>query len=115
MARLTREWVSVERAQQWMDTYDYKWMSNQIRDAMAKEIVSGKKLHWYHAIIVDQDTDICHEGFTQLLAIVKGQQGMMCWIARANDFHFSEGSLEDTPQGPMVLIRKMDTVEINAV
>jgi hypothetical protein len=113
MATLKRQWVSVEQAQQWINTYDHKWMSTQVKDAMVKEIRSGKKPRWYNAIIVDQDTNICHEGYTQLLAIIKAEQGAMCWIARANDFHFSEGTLHHTPQGPMVLTRKMDTVEIN--
>lgn len=72
---------------------------------------SGKKLRWWHAIIIDQDTNICHDGYTQLLAIVKGQREAMCWIARANDFHFSEGQLERTPQGYQVITRQMDTVE----
>src|SRR5215510_1757652 len=38
----------------------------------------------YHAIIVDADTDICHDGLSQLLSMVKAERGAMCWIARAN-------------------------------
>jgi hypothetical protein len=111
MATLRREWVSIEQAKQWINSYDPNWMSNQVKDAMAREIQSGKKRRWYHAIIVDQETNICHEGLSQLLAIVKAGQGQMCWIARANDFHFSEASLEYTAQGYQVVTRKMDTVE----
>jgi hypothetical protein len=111
MATLRREWVSIEQAQQWINSYDPKWMSTQVRDAIVHEIKSGKKRRWYHAIIVDQETNICHDGLTRLLAIVKAEQGQMCWIARANDFHFSAVSLEDTVQRYQVVTRKMDTVE----
>jgi hypothetical protein len=111
VATLMREWVSVEQAQQWFDTYDPNWMSNQVRDAMVREAEAHKKPRWYHAIIVDQHTNICHEGFTQLLAIVKAQRGRMCWIARADDFHFSAGELETTAQGYNIVLRKMDAVE----
>jgi hypothetical protein len=113
MATLRREWMSVEQAQQWIDTYDPKWMSEQVKDAMVKELRAHKKPRWYHAIIVDKDTNICHEGLTRLLAILKAQRGQMCWIARADDFHFSEGELERTPTGYNVITRKMDTVKIN--
>jgi hypothetical protein len=111
MATLRREWVSVEQAQQWIDGYDPKWMSNQVADAIAQELEAGKKRRWYHAIIVDQHTNICHESLTQLLAIVKVEQGQMCWVARADDFHFSEAELERTAQGYQVITRKMDRVE----
>jgi hypothetical protein len=111
MATLRRQWVSVEQAQQWIESYDPKWMSEQIVDAITKEITTGKKLRWYHAIIVDEHTNVCHEGLTQLLAIVKAAQGKMCWIARADDFHFSEAHLERTAQGYRLVTRKMDTVE----
>jgi hypothetical protein len=111
MATLRHEWVSVERAQRWIDTYDPSWMSEQVVEAMAQETQAGKKRRWYHAIIVDQKTNVCHEGLMQLLAIVKGQRGTMCWIARADDFHFSESELEHTAQGYQVITRKMDTVE----
>jgi hypothetical protein len=111
MAKLTREWVSVEQAQQWLNRYDPKWMSNQIVDAGVKELRAGKKHRWYNAILVDQN-NICHEGLTTLLAITKAEQGAMHWVARADDFHFSEGEMIDTPQGPMVVLRKMDTVDI---
>jgi hypothetical protein len=110
MASLRREWVSVEQAQQWLDTYDPKWMSDQVKDAIVRELKAHKKPRWYQAIIMDQHTHICHEGLTQLLAIVEGQRGQMCWIARADDFHFSEGRLERTGQGYQVVMRKMDTV-----
>jgi hypothetical protein len=108
MATLRREWVSVEQARQWIDTYDPKWMSDQVKDAMAREIKAGKKLRWYHAIIVDAHTNICHEGLTRLLAIVKAEQGQMCWVARADDFHFSESELDRTAQGYQVITRKQD-------
>jgi hypothetical protein len=111
MATLKREWISVEQARQWIDTYDPKWMSDQVKDAMARELRARKKLRWYHAIIVDQHTNVCHEGLRQLLAIAKAEQGRMCWIARADDFHFSEGELERTAQGYQVITRKMDSVE----
>jgi hypothetical protein len=111
MATLTREWVSVEQAQQWMDTYDPKWVSNQVADAMAQELRTGKKRRWYDAIIVDQHTDVCHDGLGQLLVIAKAQRGRMCWIARAEDFHFSESELDRTTYGYQVITRKMDTVE----
>jgi hypothetical protein len=111
MATLRREWISVEQAQQWIETYDPSWMSDQVKDAMGREVKAHKKPRWYHAIIVDQHTNICHEGLTQLLAIVRAQRGQMCWIARADDFHFSESTLERTAQGYQVVTRKMDTVE----
>jgi hypothetical protein len=111
MATLRREWVSVEQAHQWIDTYDPKWMSEQVKDAMVKELRAHKKPRWYHAIIVDAHTNICHEGLRRLLAIVKAERGEMCWIARADDFHFSEGELERTAQGYQVITRKMDRVE----
>jgi hypothetical protein len=34
MATLRREWVSVEQARAWLDTYDPKWLSNQVKDAI---------------------------------------------------------------------------------
>lgn len=98
MATLRREWVSVEQAQQWVHTYDPQWMSQQIVDAMANEMRVGRQLRWHHAVIVDATTQVCHEGLMKVLAIVQAQQEQMCWIARADDFHFSEGSLEDTPR-----------------
>jgi len=113
MATLRREWVSVEQAQQWLETYDPKWMSEQVKDAIVRELKAHKKPRWYQAIIVDQHTNICHEGLTQLLAIVEAQQGQMCWIARADDFHFSEASIERTEQGYQFVQRKMDTVKIS--
>jgi hypothetical protein len=111
MATLRREWVSVEQAQQWIDTYDPKWMSDQVTEVMAQEDRASKKRRWYHAIIVDRHTNICHEGLRQLLTIVKAEQGQMCWIARADDFHFSASELERTPTGYNVVTRKMDTDE----
>jgi hypothetical protein len=111
MATLRREWVSVEQAQQWLETYDPKWMSDQVTKAMAQEDRAGKKRRWWHAIIVDQDTNVCHEGVGQLLAIVQEGKGQICWIARADDFHFSEAELERTAHGDEVVTRKMDTVE----
>jgi len=75
MATLRREWVSVEQAEQWIATYDPKWMSEQVKDAMVEELRTGKKLRWYHAIIVDQHTNIYHDGLMKLLAIVQGRQG----------------------------------------
>jgi hypothetical protein len=111
MATLRREWVSVEQAQQWINGYDPNWMSEQVKNAMAKEIKAGKKLRWYHSIIVEAHTNVCHEGLMQLLAIVKAERGQNCWIARADDFHFSQAELERTPQGYQVITRKMDTVK----
>jgi hypothetical protein len=111
MAKLTMEWVSVEKAQQWLNRYDPRWLSNQILDATVKELRAGKKHRWYNAILVNQN-NICVEGLTILLAITKAEQGAMCWVARADDFHFSEGEKVDTPQGPMVVFRKMDTVDV---
>jgi hypothetical protein len=111
MATLRREWVSVEQARQWIETYDPKWMSDQVKDAMATELRAGKKPRWYHAIMVDQHTNICYEGLGQLLAIVKAGQGLMCWVARADDFHFSASELERTPTRYNVVTRKMDSVE----
>jgi hypothetical protein len=113
MAPLRREWVSVEQAQQWIETYDPKWMSEHVTDAMDQEDRAGKKRRWWHAIIVDQHTNVCHEGLGQLLAIVKAGRGQMCWIARADDFHFSESELERTAQGYQVITRMMDTVQTN--
>lgn len=113
MATLRRQWVSVEQAQQWIDTYDPKWMSTQVKDAIVQELRSGKKRRWYQAIIIDQDTNICHDGLMQLLAIVQAQRGEMCWIAMADDFHFSEVRRERTAQGDQLITRKMDTVETN--
>jgi hypothetical protein len=110
MARLTREFVTVERARQWINTYDPNYLSNQVAEATARELRRGKKRQWWNAIIVDEKTDICHDGLTKLLEITKAEQGAMCWIARADDFHFSAASLEHTPQGPVVLTREMDTV-----
>jgi hypothetical protein len=111
MATLRREWVSVEQAQLWIETYDPKWMSDQVTDAMDQEDRAGKKQRWWHAIIVDQHTNVCHEGLTQLLMIVQAQRGQMCWIARADDFHFSESEVEPTAHGYEVITRKMDTVK----
>jgi hypothetical protein len=113
MATLRREWVSVEQAQQWLDTYDPSWMTEQVVHAIARELKAGKKRRWYQAIIVDQETNICHEGLPQLLAIVQAEQGQMCWIARADDFHFSEASIERTAQGYQFVQRKMDTVKVS--
>jgi hypothetical protein len=111
MATLRREWVSVARAQQWLETYDPNWRSEQVTEAMAREGRAGKKRRWWHAIIVEQDTDVCHEGLGQLLAIAKAGQGRMCWIARADDFHFSEVVLERTAHGYQVITREMDRVQ----
>jgi hypothetical protein len=111
MATLRREWVSVEQAQQWLDTYDQKWMSDQVKDAIVRELKAHKKPRWYNAIIVDQQTNICHDGLGCLLAIVKAEQGQMCWVARADDFHFSAASPERTGQGYQLVTRKMDRVE----
>ena len=108
MATLWREWVGVEQTRQWIDHYDPKWMSDQVAEAMAQEHRAGKKRRWYHAIMADQHTHVCHEGLGQLLAIVKAERGQMCWIARADDFHFSEAELD----GDRVITRKMDTVEV---
>jgi hypothetical protein len=63
--------MSVEQAQQWVDTDDPQWMSQQIVDAMAKEMIVGRQLRWHHAIIVDATTHVCHEGLMKLLAIVQ--------------------------------------------
>jgi hypothetical protein len=111
MTTVRREWVSVEQAQQRLETYDPKWMSDQVTEAMAQEDRAGKKRRWWHAIIVDQDTDVCHEGLRRLLAIIQAGKGQMCWIARADDFHFSEAELERTAHGDEVITRKMDTVQ----
>jgi hypothetical protein len=111
MATLRREWVSVEQAQQWFETYDPKWRSEQVTEAMAREDRAGKKRRWWHAIIVDGETNVCHEGLGQLLAIVQAGQGRMCWVARADDFHFSEDELEATAHGYAVITRKMDVVQ----
>jgi hypothetical protein len=47
----------------------------------------------------------------QLLALVKAEQGQMCWVARADDVHFSDAMLEHTAQGYQVVTPKMDRVE----
>jgi hypothetical protein len=99
MATLRREWISVEQVQQWVDTYDPKWMSQQIVDAMTKEMIVGRQLRWHHAIIVDATTHVCHEGLMKLLAVVQAQQAQMCWIASADDFNFAEGHLGQTAEG----------------
>jgi hypothetical protein len=93
MATLRREWVSVEQAQQWVDTYDPQWVSPQIVDAMASEMQVGRNMRWHHAIIVDTTTRGCHKGLKKLRAIVRAQHAQMCWVARAGDFHASEGDL----------------------
>ena len=111
MAALKREWVSVEQAQQWLDTYDPTWQSDQVVKEMAREFRAGKKRQWYHAIIVDRQTNICHEGLLTLRAIVQQQRGQMLWIARADDFHFSEVRMVRGEQGYELITRKMDTVE----
>jgi hypothetical protein len=111
MATLRREWVGVEQAQHWIETFDPKWMSEQVKDAIVKELRAAKKLRWYHAIIVDRHTDICHEGLMKLVGIVRAQQGQRCWVARADDFHFSAARHERTAQGFEVITRKMDMVE----
>jgi hypothetical protein len=84
MATLRREWMSVEQAQQWVDTDAPQWMSQQIVDAMTQEMLVGRQLRWQRAIIVDATTHVCHEGLMKLLAIVQAQQAQMCWIARAD-------------------------------
>jgi hypothetical protein len=112
MATLRREWVSVEQAQKWIETYDPQWMSEQVKDATVKELQTGQKRRWFNAIIVDEHTDTCHDGLMQLVEIVQGQRGQRCWIARADDFHFSAAHLERTAQGYELVTRKMDTVEI---
>jgi hypothetical protein len=110
MARLTREFVSVERAQRWLTTYDPDRLSDEVVGEMVKEVKAGKKRRWYGAVVVDQATDVCHEGLMLLRAIVNDGEGRMCWVARAGDFHFSRAQLEHTPAGPVVLTREMDRV-----
>lgn len=78
---------------------------------MAEELRAGKRRRWYGAIIVDRHTNICHEGLMILLAIVRAQRGRRCWVARANDFHFSAARLERTAQGHQLIMRKMDRVK----
>src|SRR5215475_1719914 len=90
MATLRREWVSVEQAQQWLDTYDPTWMSQQIVDAMANEMRVGRTLRWHHAIIVNATPHVCHEGLMKLMAIVRAGHAQMCWVARADDFHHAQ-------------------------
>jgi hypothetical protein len=99
MATLHREWISVEQAQQWIDTYDPTWASRQIVDAMAMEMQIGRNLRWHHAIIIDTTRHVCHEGLMKLLAIEQAQHAQMCWVARADDFHGAEASLEHTLSG----------------
>jgi hypothetical protein len=115
MATLRREWVSVEQAQRWYDTYDPKWLSDEVVEAIAREVLTGKKRRWYHAIMVDQQTNTCHDGLTHLLAIVKRQQGAMYWIARADDFHFSAAQREPMAQGYQLITRTMDRVETTPI
>jgi hypothetical protein len=90
MATLRREWVSIEQAQQWLDTYDPTWVSQQIVDAMRHEMRVGRTLRWHHAIVVDATTHVCHEGLRKLRAIVRGRHAQICWVARADDFHGPE-------------------------
>lgn len=71
----------------------------------------GKKRRWYWALVVHQETNICHEGLIQLLEIIRAGQGRMCWIAREDDCHFSEAHLERTAHGDNVVTRQMDTVK----
>jgi hypothetical protein len=51
MVTLQREWVSVEQARQWVNTYDSTGMSAQMVDAMAMEMKVGRTLRWHHAIM----------------------------------------------------------------
>ena len=101
MATLGREWVSVEQAHRWLDTYDPTWVSPQIADAMASEMRVGRNLRWHHAIIVDATTQACRKGLKKLRAIVLAEQAQMCWVARADDFHISEQRCR--PHGPTPL------------
>jgi hypothetical protein len=87
MATLTREWVSVEQAHQWIETYDPTWVSQQIVDALTREMHVGRTMRWHHAIVVDATTHVCHEGLMKLQAIALVEQPQMCWVARADDFH----------------------------
>ena len=112
MATLGREWVSVEQAEQWIATYDPGRLSVQVGQAIGEELRAGKQGGWFQAIVVDQRTNVCHDGLMQLRAIVKERQGQMCWIARADDFHFSAAHLERTAEGYQLVTRKMDTVKI---
>src|SRR5262245_1460329 len=76
MATLTREWVSVAQAQQWLDTYDPTGASPQLVDALASEMRVGRNLRWHHAIILDATTHVCHKGLKKLRAIVRGMFGI---------------------------------------
>ena len=105
----------MEQARAWFETYDPKWLSPQVADAISREAKAGKKRRWFHAIIVDQLTNICHDGLSQLLAIVKAEQGQMCWIARADDFHFSDARRERTAHGYQLVTRTMDRVETTPI
>jgi hypothetical protein len=98
----------VEQAQQWLDTYDPKWMSDQVAEEIARELRAGEKLRWYYAILVDRQTNICHDGMIPLQAVVQAQ---LLWVARADDFQFAETRVERGPQGYELVTRKMDTVE----
>ena len=90
MATLTREWVSVAQAQQWLDTYDPTGASPQLVDALASEMRVGRNLRWHHAIILNATTHVCHKGLKKLRAIVRAQHAQICWVARADDFHGAE-------------------------
>jgi hypothetical protein len=113
MPQLTREWVSVEQARQWFDTYAPDWLSDKIVHYAATKRRWARAIIVDHALIVDEQTNICHEGLAILLKIIKAEEGRMCWVARARDFHFSQGQLEDTPMGKQLVTRTTDTVRID--
>jgi len=87
MATLSREWVSVGQAQQWLDSYHPTGVSPQLVDALAREMTVGRSMRWHHAIIVDATRHVCHKGRKKLRAIVRTQHAQVCWVARAHDFH----------------------------
>ena len=64
MATIRREWVSVAQAQQWLETYDPNWCSEQIVQEIAREFRTGvRRRQWEGALMVNAQTNIAHEAF----------------------------------------------------
>ena len=113
MATLAKEWISLDQAHAWLDTYDHRWCSEEVIAALARELEAGTCPHWVRALIVDAHTNHCIDGLTQLEALVSRGRGGQRWVARATDCVFVETTAETTsdPGALLLITRREDSVE----
>jgi hypothetical protein len=116
MATLRNEWISLDQAQQWLSTYDPNWRSEEIVEAMAREMDAGRRPRWGRALLVDARIDTCVDGLHHLLFLVSRGRGGKRWVARATDFVFAETTLEMGQDGRALIVTRMeDSVQTSAV